>query len=121
MATLNGGWQRIVVKVNGKMEDNPPQEFRVYNNGFFSIIGRDSTGAWKETHGGTYEISNNLYKEKIIYSSYPDRMGSTHWQQFNMKGDTVTFRLFNKLINANGEDVSATMPKIEMICVRAKK
>ena len=118
ISVLNGGWQRITVKVNDKTESGG-QEFRVYHDGFFSILGQDSTGGWKETHGGTYEISGNLYKEKILYSSYPDRMGVIHWQEFTMKGDTVTFNLFKKFINYQ---VNAdSLPKIEMVCVRMKK
>jgi hypothetical protein len=115
---LNGGWQRVSVKVNDKVESGSP-EFRVYHDGYFSIIGQDSTGAWKETHGGTYEISGNLYKEKILYSSFADRMGVIHWQEFTVKGDTATFKLFKKLINYQGD--VATLPKIEMVCVRMKK
>lgn len=118
ISVLNGGWQRIAVKVNDKIESGG-QEFRVYHDGFFSILGQDSTGAWKETHGGTYEISGNLYKEKILFSSYPDRIGVTHWQEFTAKGDSVTFKLFKKLINYQGD--AASLPKTEMVCVRMRK
>jgi hypothetical protein len=122
LSTLNGGWERISVTVNGHKESSSQHpEFRVYHDGFFSIIGQDTTGAWKETHGGTYELTDNLYKEKILYSSFPDRMGLTHWQEYTIKGDTVTFKLFKKLITPNGEDMAAKMPEVEMICVRVKK
>lgn len=117
ISTLNGGWQRVAVKVNGKIESRG-QEFRVYHNGFFSIITQDSAGEWKQTHAGTYEINSNLYKEKLLYCSYANEIGMIHWQEFSIKGDTAIFKLFKKMINYPG-DVSA-LPKIEMVCVRMK-
>jgi hypothetical protein len=123
ISVLNGGWQRIVVETDGKMESNyhVPQ-FRVCHDGFYSGLGQDSAGAWKVTYAGTYEISNNLWKEKILYCSNPDLIGTIHWQEFTMKGDTVILKYFNKLINPKGEDVTATQrSNREAIWVRAKQ
>ena len=117
ISALNGGWQRISVIVDGRVTKGAEQ-FRVYHDGFFTILAKDSAGGWKDTHGGTYEIEGNLYKENILYSSFPDRMGVIHWQEFTMKGDTLTFKLFNKLINYKGN--VTTFPKMEMVCVRMK-
>jgi hypothetical protein len=119
---LNGGWQRVYVLVNGKKEPSAQRpEFRVYHDGFFAIIGQDSAGAWVQTHGGTYELNGNLYKEHIKYSSFPARNGMVHWQEFKVNGDTVTFTLFNKILRPNGQNITADMPKMKMVCVRARR
>lgn len=72
ISVLNGAWQ---TSWNGTAGIPSSKEYIVLNDGFFSNIGQDSTGAWRETHGGTYEISGNIYKQKILYSSYPERIG----------------------------------------------
>jgi hypothetical protein len=123
ISVLNGGWQQAGIRINGKLASNGyrPQH-RVYNDGCYSGVGQDSTGAWKVTIGGTYEISNNVWKEKILYSSNPNYIGGTHWQDFTLNGDTLTLKYFNKVFNSKGEDITATYKdKIETIWVRAKK
>ncbi len=121
LSILNGSWKRIGVIVNGKAESNPLPQMRLFHEGFFSIIGQDSTQAWKVAYGGTYEISNNIYKEMMQYSTYPRLAGVTHWQELTIKGDTATFKLFNKMIDATGKDIPAPEYTREIICVRVKK
>src|SRR5690242_17103110 len=68
LSALNGSWYRIAVTDDGKPQQNyRVRHFRVYNDGFYSGLGQDSTGAWKVTYAGTYEISDNVWKEKILY------------------------------------------------------
>ena len=120
LSVLNGSWQRIAVTANGEVVNNPPSQFRVCHDGFFSIVGQDSAGAWKETYGSTYEISNNIYKDTMVYSSHPNVIGVIHWQEFHIKGDTIFFKLFQKLTNLDGTIIPSTA-KREIVCVRVKR
>jgi hypothetical protein len=121
LSILNGSWKRIGVIVNGKAESNPLPQIRLFHEGFFSIIGQDSTQSWKVAYGGTYEISDNIYKETMLYCTFPGLVGVTHWQELSIKGDTVSFKLFKKMIDATGKDIAAPEYTREIICVRVKK
>jgi len=121
LSILNGCWQRIAIIVNGKAESNPPQQIRLFHEGFYTIIGQDSANAWTHSFGGTYEISNNIYKEKTLYCSNPDIIGVSHWQEMNIKGDTVSFKLFKKMIDSSGKELTAPDYTRELVCVRVKK
>ncbi len=89
-------------------------------DGFFTIVGQDSTGAWVDTHAGTYDISGNLYKIKVLYSSHPERIGVNHWIEFRLDGDNLYLNFFKKLINPKGEDITGQMQRFEEKYVRAK-
>lgn len=91
------------------------------HDGFFTVIRKDSTGAWDGTDAGTYDISGNLYKIKILYNSHPDRIGVTHWIEFRLERDTLYLNFFKKLINPKGEDVTGQMQRSEGKYVRVKK
>lgn len=118
ISVLNGAWQ---TSWDGTAGIPSGKEYMVLNDGFFNNISQDSTGAWRETHGGTYEITGNLYKQKILYSSHPARMGAIHWMEFRMDGDNLYLNYFKKLINPNGEDVTSQMHRMEQKFVRVKK
>ena len=78
-AALNGAWQRVY-HFNGKTTTTgEPKEFVVVYNGFFSSIGQDAEGRWTNTHGGYYEISGNLMKNDLLYSSHTDMLRLTNW------------------------------------------
>src|SRR5688572_2136381 len=84
---INGAWQRVY-SYNGKTTTSgEPKEFALVHNGFFSSIGQDSTGQWNNTYGGIYEISGNIMKTKLLYSSHLNRMGSINWVEYEIKGD----------------------------------
>lgn len=122
-ASLNGAWQVVSVNVNGKdSSTGKPIEYWVLSDGFFSNVGLDSNGHWTDTHGGTYEIDGNIYKEKLVYSSHPERIGVTHWIEMRRTGDTLHMKYFNKLIGPDGQDVTAQITdKMEVTLVRVKK
>ncbi len=118
ISVLNGAWQTNWENDNSKA---PRIEFSVLHDGFFSNVSQDSTGAWQETHAGTYEISGNIYKQKILYSSHAERMDMTHWIDFKIKGDTLYLNFFKKLIGPKGEDMTSQMQRLEQKYVRFKK
>lgn len=118
---MNGCWKRIAVIVNGKAEANPLPQYRLFHDGFYTINSQDSTHAWKYIFGGTYEISKDIYIEKTMYSSFPGVIGNTHWQEIRFSGDTVSFKLFKKQVNASGKEIPAPAYTRELVCVRVKK
>ncbi len=118
---LNGAWQRVYY-YNGKTTTSgEPKEFAIVQDGFFSSIGQDSIGRWDNTHGGTYEISGNIMKNKLVYSSHINQMGSIIWVEYELKGDTLVMNWNKKLINASGQDITARMPKAKSKFIRMKK
>src|SRR4030095_13859520 len=121
-AAVNGAWQRVYYD-NGKTTTTTgePKEFVVVHDGFFSSIGQDSSGRWSNTHAGTFEISGNIMKNHLLYSSHTERVGSDHWVEFELKGDTLTMKWFKKMITPQGQDITAQMPKAESKYIRAKK
>jgi hypothetical protein len=118
ISLLNGAWQTTGQGTDGNA---PVRGYCVMHDGFFTVIGKDSTGAWNETDAGTYDISGNLYKIKILYDSHPERIGVTHWMEFKLEKDTLYLNFFKKLINPKGEDVTGQMQRFEEKYVRAKK
>jgi hypothetical protein len=117
---LNGAWQRVY-SYNGKATTSgEPKEFALVHDGFFSSIGQDSTGRWKNTHGGIYEISGNIMKTKLLYASSINQMGSINWVEYEVKGDTLIMNWFKKVIDASGKDITARMPKAKSKFIRMK-
>ena len=117
---LNGAWQRVYY-YNGKTTTSAePKEFALVHDGFFSSIGQDSTGRWNNTHGGIYEISGNIMKNKLLYSSHMNQMGSINWVEYELKGDTLIMKWFKKVIDASGQDITARMPKAKSKFIRMK-
>ena len=100
-ALFNGAW---------RSEDN--KGFSVMHDGYFNVVGQDSTGKWNSVHAGTYTVNNdNTITFKILYSSYPDHMGSLNTAEYTIKGDIVKMRHFKKLIDGQGKDITDQMPK----------
>ena len=100
-ASLNGAWQNV---------DN--KGFAVIHDGYFNAVGQDSTGKWNNVHAGTYTVNNdNTITFKVLYSSYPDHVGSLNTAEYTINGDTVKMRHFKKLIDAQGKDITNQMPK----------
>jgi hypothetical protein len=98
---FNGAWRTL---------DN--KGFSVMHNGYFNAVGQDSTGKWNSVHAGTYTVNNdNTITFKVLYSSYPDHIGSANTAEYSISGDTVKMRHFKKLIDAQGKDITDQMPK----------
>lgn len=97
--------------------------FLMFNNGFFSALGKDSASVWNETHAGTYKIDNpNTVSLKALYSSYSDHINSIQTMGFDVSSETLTLKWFKKLVDPNGVDITAQAPKgLETKYVRAKR
>lgn len=97
---------------NGAWQSEDSKGFSVMHDGYFNSVAQDSTGKWDDVHAGTYTVNgDNTITFKILYSSYPDHVGSANTAEYTISGETVKMRHFKKLIDAQGRDVTDQMPK----------
>ena len=109
--------------ISGAWVSQDGKEFSVMNDGFFSSVSADSTGAWKQTHAGTYTIDNaNTITFKVLYSSFADHVGALNTVEYTIKDGAMTITWFKKLIDNKGADVTSQVPQnTKTTYVRAKK
>jgi hypothetical protein len=101
MAFFNGAW---------KSEDG--KGFSVMHDGYFNAVGQDSSGKWGDVHAGTYKINgDNTISFTVLYSSWPDHIGSVNTADYTISGETIKLHHFKKLVDANGKDMTDQMPK----------
>jgi hypothetical protein len=118
---LEGAWEVVWTKSNGQVDQKQkPTQIKIFSDGYFSLIMQDSLGKWTQASAGTYETDGKVYKETHLYSNIPEWVGLIDWQEFEIRGDTLVNKLFTKIINGNGEDVTAQYPKMEEKRVRPK-
>jgi hypothetical protein len=122
VAALNGAWQRVYHHNGKTVTTGEPKEFVVVHDGFFSSIGQNSEGRWANTHGGSFELSGNLMKNHLLYSSHTDRLGFTNWVEYELKGDTLMMKWnVKKMITPQGQEITVEMPTSESKYIRAKR
>lgn len=98
--------------ITGTWKSVDDKEFAILSDGFFSSVAQDSTGIWRNTHAGTYTLEgNNSMTFKVLYSSFPERIGSTQTVDYEVNGDTLTMKWFKKLVDAKEGDITDRMPK----------
>ncbi|MCS3798492.1 hypothetical protein [Niastella sp. OAS944] len=119
---LEGAWELVSTTERPLANIKRPLQLKIFADGFFCLIMKDSTGKWNLASGGTYETDGNVYKETHLYVTVAEFIGTTVWQQYEIKGDTLYKKLFKKVINRKGEDITAQFStNIEEKRVRAKK
>jgi len=97
---------------NGAWKSDDGKGFSVMHDGYFNAVGQDSTGKWDAVHAGTYTVNGDgTITFKVLYSSYPDHVGSSNTAEYTVNGETVKMRHFKKLVDANGKDMTDQMPK----------
>ena len=97
---------------NGAWRSGDNKGFTVMHDGYFNSVAQDSTGKWNGVHAGTYTVNNdNTITFKVLYSSYPDHVGSLNTAEYTLTGDNLKMRHFKKLIDAQGKDITDQMPK----------
>ena len=120
--TLDGAWQRVYHHNGKTVTTGEPKEYVVVHDGFFSSIGQDNDGRWTNTHGGSFELTGNLMKNHLIYSSHPDILGFTNWVEYELKEDTLTMKWnVKKMITPQGQEITVQMPSSESKYIRAKR
>jgi hypothetical protein len=109
LSSIEGNWETVSVEVNGRQTKpkKVPQQFKMFHDGFFSLITYDDSGEFSFACAGNYEISGSMYKETCTYNSSIGYIGSKDWQKWEMKGDTLIFYGFEKAEMADGKDVTA--------------
>lgn len=97
---------------NGAWKSDDGKGFSVMHDGYFNAVGQDSAGKWSDVHAGTYTVNgDNTITFKVLYSSWPDHIGSANTAEYTINGETVKMRHFKKLVDANGKDMTDQMPK----------
>jgi hypothetical protein len=121
---LEGNWELVENIVNGKkIVPSVPQQFKVFNDGFFCFTTCDAAGKFQYSGAGTYELTGNVYKETFRYASTKEHIGASDWQTYEMKGDTLIFYGYTKATDVNNKDLTTQWGKNIFIekRVRAKK
>lgn len=122
---LEGAWELVSTTDKSIANIKKPLQLKLFVDGYFVLIMKDSTGKWNLSSGGTYETNGNVYKETHLYPKQPEFagfLGYTDWQEYEIKGDTLYKRLFTKVVNSKGEDITAQFPSdTEEKRVRVKK
>ncbi|CAN5350898.1 hypothetical protein BH23BAC1_BH23BAC1_08710 [soil metagenome] len=123
-SALEGNWELVVNEINGKkLNPRKNQQFKMFHDGYFSFVMYDESGNFSLAGAGPYEINGNTYIETHKYSSDPKFIGAKDWQKWEMKGDTLIFYGFEKVILADGIDVTKDMGGLHFVekRVRVKK
>jgi hypothetical protein len=104
---IEGNWELVSYVDKGKVIDTrKAQQFKAFHDGFFYVIMYDSLGNFYMAGAGPYGIDGKTYKETFTYYSDTTYIGSSDWQEWEMKGDTLQFKGFTKGLMADGRDVT---------------
>ena len=110
--TPPAGNNKAATFFNGAWQGSENKSFVVIHEGYFNAVGQDSTGKWAAVHAGIITVNNdNTVTFKVLYSSYPDHIGSLNTAEYTVNGETVKMRHFKKLVTAEGKDITDQMPK----------
>lgn len=104
---IDGSWELVSTEVAGKTTyHNKPKQFKMFHDGFMSLMMYDDSGKFEAAGAGPFEIDGNKYKETFTYSSWPEGIGMSVWFEWAMKDDTLLFYGFKKAVMADGKDVT---------------
>ena len=102
---IDGAWELYSTEKGGKTTfAKKPSQIKVYHDGYFCMMAYDSTGKFQYAGAGTYELDGNLYKETFTYDTWTKGIGGSLWFDWSMKGDTLIFEGYKKIILADGTD-----------------
>lgn len=117
---IEGNWLTVWGKYNGKVKDiGKPFMFKTFHDGHFSMMSWDSAGKLSFAGYGKYELDSNRYKETMLYHTTPDYIGGSDWQRYELKGDTLYFYGFDKVV-IGGKEVTKDFGTLEEKRVRMK-
>ena len=118
-SSVDGAWELVWAKYNDKLADITKQpQFKMFSNGVFSLIARDSTGKISFAGYGKFEIKGKNYNETFMYHNNPEYIGAMDWQDIEVRGDTLYAKGFSRVV-IGGREVT-DFPKIEEKRVRVK-
>jgi hypothetical protein len=105
-ASLNGAWEMVW----SNEKENPTgkaMEFKLYHDGFFSVLWQDSPGKWNHGAAGVYNITGSALQQVVKYDTDSSYINWQFWQSVELIKDTLYTKVFYKVINPKGEDVSS--------------
>lgn len=104
---IDGSWELYSTEIAGRTTiHKKPKQFKIFHDGFVSLMMYDSLGKFEGAGAGTFELTGNKYKETFTYGSWPEAVGTSIWQEWAMKGDTLLFYGFKKVTDGNGNDIT---------------
>ena len=105
---IDGSWEKVSTVIDGKLTTpkRQPAEFKMWNDGYFSLIHYNDDGTLGFAGAGVFEVNGNHYKETYKYCHDTTFIGASVWFDWYMKGDTLVFTGFKKVILPNGKDVT---------------
>ncbi len=108
ISPIEGNWITVSFEQNGKVTHpkRVPQQFKMFHDGFFSLMMYDEQGKFYLAGAGPYEIDGDIYKEKFPFHSDTAYIGCENWQKWEVKGDTLIFYGFEKAEMPDGKDVT---------------
>jgi hypothetical protein len=108
ISPLEGSWVTVSFEQNGKISHpkRVPQQFKMFHDGFFSLVMYDDDGKFYLAGAGPYEITGDTYKETFPFHSDTAYIGFKNWQKWELKGDTLIFYGFEKAEKPDGSDVT---------------
>ena len=118
--SVEGAWQLVWAEYDDQPADMSNYYlFKTFNNGVFSLIAYDSTKKIAFAGYGKYEFEGDTYHETFIYHNEPNYVGAEAWQDLVVKGDTLYFNGFKKVV-VGGKDVTTGSRKAREKLVRVK-
>ena len=108
VSPLEGNWITVSFEQKGK-KSNPkrvPQQFKMFHDGFYSLVMYDEQGKFFLAGAGPYETNGNVYEETFSFHSDTSYIGVKIWQKWEVKGDTLYFYGFEKVKMPGGKDLT---------------
>ena len=105
-ARLNGAWELVENRVDGKLiEPKRSQQFKTFQDGFFSFIMYNPDGSFHGAGAGPYTLNGNQYRETFRYYSDTTWVGYANEQTWELRGDTLIFSGFKKVFDRTGKEM----------------
>lgn len=122
LSPIDGAWELVWSSDADHTDDKGKiSQFKMFKDGFFSLIMQDSLGEWSVAGAGTFSVRGKTYEENFRYATVPEYVGTTDWQEYELKGDTLYFKGFTRVLFANGEDNTSSFPAFLEKRVRARR
>ncbi|WP_080240655.1 hypothetical protein [Spirosoma rigui] len=106
-SSIEGNWELVENRVGGKLiEPQRSQQFKVFHDGFFSYLMYNPDGSFHGAGAGTYTLDGNRYTETFRYSSDTTWVGFADQQTWELRGDTLIFAGFKKVLDRAGHEMA---------------
>ncbi len=107
---IDGAWELVWGKYGDNVLDSgEPFQFKLFSDGYFSVIMQDENGNWTRAGAGKYELAGNVYKETFLYNSVPEYTGAYAEWNYAFEDGKLIMTGPIKVLDAAGNDASAAM------------